>query len=612
MVVTSTRDLSFHWADYVVFGSVLVISAGIGVFAAIKHRRATAEQLLTGNRKLPLVPVTLSLTASFMSAIFILGIPAEAYINSTEYWLIGLGYIPAQLITCFLIMPVFYKLRLTSAYQYLEMRFSRTVRIMGSLTFTLEMLLYMAVVMYAPALALSQVTGLSMEVSILATGLVCTFYTALGGIKAVVWTDAFQVLVIFTGFLALMIKGADDAGGWGVVFHRAREGARFTWDLDLDPDPFVRHTFWTLVVGGTFTSLTVYASNQAMLQRYLSVRNINIARTTILLHLPISEVFLVIAMLSGLVMYASYYNCDPLKLGVVSKADQLMPLFVMETLGEYPGLPGLFVACVYSAALSTVSSGVNSLAAVTLEDFLRPWMDKLTEGRFSARLHTIMTITSGIARMRTLLDTPGEVEDVSACFFSYGVLVFRSTALFYGLVTIGLAYLAGLMGSTVLQISLSIFGMVGGPLLGLLVVGIFLPCVNSWGAGIGLVCSLCVSLWVGVGAILYPAPRSTQLPPLNTEGCNVTGDVITNSTLTYTFLDSTVTESSLNWNYTTTNATTRWTTGIVCRINITPLSPSSSLLSSASACQPLQTYANGLQDGLSSDGSEQDVLTTRL
>nr|KAG5707446.1 hypothetical protein BaRGS_011950 [Batillaria attramentaria] len=488
MVVTSTRDLSFHWADYVVFGSVLVISAGIGVFAAIKHRRATAEQLLTGNRKLPLVP---------------------------------------------------------------------------------------------------------------------------GGIKAVVWTDAFQVLVIFTGFLALMIKGADDAGGWGVVFHRAREGARFTWDLDLDPDPFVRHTFWTLVVGGTFTSLTVYASNQAMLQRYLSVRNINIARTTILLHLPISEVFLVIAMLSGLVMYASYYNCDPLKLGVVSKADQLMPLFVMETLGEYPGLPGLFVACVYSAALSTVSSGVNSLAAVTLEDFLRPWMDKLTEGRFSARLHTIMTITS---------------------------------ALFYGLVTIGLAYLAGLMGSTVLQISLSIFGMVGGPLLGLLVVGIFLPCVNSWGAGIGLVCSLCVSLWVGVGAILYPAPRSTQLPPLNTEGCNVTGDVITNSTLTYTFLDSTVTESSLNWNYTTTNATSHsmdsaldhWyrlsyqhystlslIVSIVVGISVSAvtgfnknrvLDPRTyyDIFACCRRTRRNKTYANGLQDGLSSDGSEQDVLTTRL
>lgn len=107
----------FHWADYLVFSAVLLISAAIGLYSAIKQRKATVEQLLTGNRKLPLFPVTMSLSASFMSAIFILGIPAEAYVNSTEYWLIGLGYIPAQLVTCFLIMPIFYNLSLTSAYE---------------------------------------------------------------------------------------------------------------------------------------------------------------------------------------------------------------------------------------------------------------------------------------------------------------------------------------------------------------------------------------------------------------------------------------------------------------------------------------------------------------
>ena len=97
--------------------TVLLISASIGLFAAVKHRNAPAEHLLTANRKLPLLPVALSLAASFMSAIFVLGVPAEAYLNSTEYWLIGLGYIPAEIITCLLIMPVFYKLKLTSAYQ---------------------------------------------------------------------------------------------------------------------------------------------------------------------------------------------------------------------------------------------------------------------------------------------------------------------------------------------------------------------------------------------------------------------------------------------------------------------------------------------------------------
>ncbi|XP_076449745.1 sodium-coupled monocarboxylate transporter 1-like [Babylonia areolata] len=518
------NNVGFHWADYVVFSAALLISAAIGLFAAIKHRKATAEQLLTGNRKLPLLPVSLSLAASFMSAIFVLGVPGEAYVNSTEYWLIGLGYIPAELLTCFLIMPVFYRLKLTSAYQYLEIRFNRLIRILGSLTFTLQMILYMAVVMYAPALALSQVTNLSMDVSILATGLVCTLYTALGGIKAVVWTDAFQMLVILAGFLALNLRGAHNVGGWGVVMDRAFEGGRFTWDLDMDPNPFIRHTFWTLFIGGTMTSLIVYSSNQAMLQRYLSVRSERTAKWAIMIHLPISELFLALAMMSGLVMYATYYGCDPIASGVVAKGDQLIPLFVMQTLGDMPGLPGLFVACVYSAALSTVSSGVNSLAAVTLEDFFKTSLKKLTGGHASSRLYSIVTVGS---------------------------------ATFYGLVTIGLAYMAGVMGKTVLQIALSIFGMVGGPLMGLLLVGMFFPCVNCWGAGVGLVCSLGISLWVGLGAIFNPKSAPSALPPLNTLLCNVT-DVVVNGTPavltsadivmngTYTVLSSTAASLTTN------------------------------------------------------------------
>ena len=115
-----------------------------------------------------------------------------------------------------------------------------------------------------------------------------------------------------------------------------------------------------------------------------------------MLHLPIAEFFLALSMLTGLVMYAFYYNCDPLKKGDVKKGDQLVALFVVQTLGDIPGLAGLFVACVYSAALSTVSSGVNSLAAVTLEDFLKPWFKRWNAGSSNRRLYSIATVMSGI------------------------------------------------------------------------------------------------------------------------------------------------------------------------------------------------------------------------
>ena len=113
----STNDSLFHWLDYLVFSAVLFISTAIGIFSAVRHGKSTSEEMLLGSRKLPLLPVALSLAASFMSAIFVLGSPAEAYFNGTEFWYIGISYIPAQLITVVFIMPIFYSLRLTSAYQ---------------------------------------------------------------------------------------------------------------------------------------------------------------------------------------------------------------------------------------------------------------------------------------------------------------------------------------------------------------------------------------------------------------------------------------------------------------------------------------------------------------
>ncbi|XP_076449523.1 LOW QUALITY PROTEIN: sodium-coupled monocarboxylate transporter 1-like [Babylonia areolata] len=491
MAESAQTEVSFHQLDYLAFSIILFISAAIGLLTAFKHRRATAEQLLTGNRKLPLFPVVMSLTATFVSAITVLGLPVEAYMNNTEYWLVGLGYVPALLVTAFVFMPVIFRLRVTSAYQYLEFRFNRTVRICGSITFILYMMFYMAVVMYAPALALSQVTGLSLEISILTTGLVCTIYTALGGIKAVIWTDSFQVVFIFVGFVVMVIRSTQRVGGWAVVMERALEGRRFSWELDLNPDPFVRHTFWSLFIGGTAWTLSVYSANQAMLQRFISMRSVTSARWAIMLSLPMLELFLALSMMTGMTMYAFYYGCDPLPRGLITKADQLVPFFVIQILGDWPGLPGLFVACVFSASLSTVSSGVNSLAAVALEDFFRPCVKKVGKGTESERFKSIITIVSAVV---------------------------------FGLVTIGLAYLAGLAGQTVLQIGLSFIGMLAGPLLGLMVLGVLFPCVNSWGAGSGWLCSIAVSLWTGMGAIINPPakPSIPSIPALTTALCNLT------------------------------------------------------------------------------------------
>ncbi|KAJ8303115.1 hypothetical protein KUTeg_019511, partial [Tegillarca granosa] len=436
----------FHPADYVIFVLTLVISAAIGIFYAWRDKkRQNTSEFLLGGRNMSILPVTLSLMASFLSAVLVLGVPTEIFYHGTMYWLISFSNIFTFPIAAHAFLPVFHRLELTSAYEYLELRFNKTIRIIGCCVFQLQMILYMAVVLYAPALALNQVMGINIYISILVIGLVCTFYTAIGGLKAVMWTDAFQMVIVFVGLLTLIIKTTLEEGGFQTIWDKSLKAGKLQAD-NFDPNPLVRHTFWTLVIGGCMTSLTIYASNQAMVQRYLSMGTVKRAQTALYLQLPASLFFTTILVYAGLVLFAKYGEADPVGC-TLQRKDQLIPWLVMDVLGTYYGLPGLMVACFFSASLSTVSSGVNALALVMITDIVKPMYKKIT--------------------LRDMMD-------VKATIYS------KLIAIIYGFLTIGLAFAAKYMGSFILQIALSIFGMVGGPVLGVFILAMFFPTANSW------------------------------------------------------------------------------------------------------------------------------------
>ena len=174
--VTNLPESLFGWPDYLVFGSMLAVSAAIGVYYACVggKQKSTAEFLMAG-RNMGTFPVAMSLIASFISAIALIGYPAEMYQFGTMYWLITLAFFLVMPATNYLYLPIFYRLQVTSAYEvetlikfsfkitsftiyfkYLELRFHKVVRCLGSATFTVQMCLYMAIVVYAPALALSE------------------------------------------------------------------------------------------------------------------------------------------------------------------------------------------------------------------------------------------------------------------------------------------------------------------------------------------------------------------------------------------------------------------------------------------------------------------------
>uniref|UniRef100_UPI00398F83A6 sodium-coupled monocarboxylate transporter 1-like isoform X4 n=1 Tax=Pristiophorus japonicus TaxID=55135 RepID=UPI00398F83A6 len=412
---------SFGIWDYVVFAAILLISALVGIYHAVVGRgQGTPEEFLLGSRQMSSLPVALSLTASFMSAVTLLGGPYETYHYGAVNAYFAIAYTFVVVVSAEGFLPIFYRLGVTSSYE--------------------------------------------------------------GGLKAVVWTDVFQIVIMVTGLVAVIVQALILEGGVTNVLNNAHNGGRLNF-WNFDPNPLHRHTFWTIVIGGTFTWTGVYGVNQAQVQRYISCKTRSQAKVALYLNLIGLWVILVCTVLSGLSMYSRYHECDPWTSGKVEAPDQLMPYMAVDILGGYPGLPGLFVACAYSGTLSTVSSSINALAAVTVEDLIKPYFTNLSEKELS--------------------------------------WISRAMSLLFGAVCIGMAGLASLMGS-LLQAALSIFGMVGGPVLGLFTLGILFSWANSAGGIVGLITGFAFALWIGIGSQMHPPPPAVTVPlNLSTARCNV-------------------------------------------------------------------------------------------
>ncbi|XP_061641188.1 sodium-coupled monocarboxylate transporter 1 isoform X1 [Phyllopteryx taeniolatus] len=484
MVGTGGPVATFSVWDYVVFAGTIVGAAGIGLFQAFRGRKeASSAEFFLGGRQMTAVPVAMSLTASFMSGVTVIGTPVEAYLYGTSFWLFGISYVIMSTITAEIFVPLFYRLGITSAYEYLEMRFNWYIRIFGTLMYTIQTILYTALVIYAPALALNQITGMDLWGVLVATGAVCIFYCTLGGLKAVIWTDVLQMVIMLAGFVAVIARGAVLQGGLDKIWEDASQGGRLK-AFDFDPDPLKRHTFWSILIGGSVTWMSVYSINQSQVQRYISCKTLRHAKMSLYVNMAGLCVTLSLAMLSGLTMFSIYKNCDPFTNGDVGSTDQLLPYLVMDILAVYPGIPGLFVAAAYSGTLSTVSSSINGLVAVTMEDFIRFMFKNLT------------------------------VKQTS--WMNMGLSVF------FGAVCIGMAGVASQLGS-ILQAALSIFGMLSAPLLGLYLLGMLFPAANSIGGFSGMVLSLALTLWVWIGGQIYPPTTAKTNPlPVSTAGCNST------------------------------------------------------------------------------------------
>ncbi|OWF48465.1 sodium-coupled monocarboxylate transporter 1-like [Mizuhopecten yessoensis] len=503
----TNKNVAFNEIDFIVFGATLLASASIGLYYAIRDRKSDdAEDFLLGGRKMHYLPVSLSLLSSFISAITLLGTPAEVYRYNTMYWWITVGFLITAMGAAHIFIPVFYNLKVVSTFKYAELRFGKVTRFSASIIYLVWMMLYMSIVLYGPSLALNAVTGLSLWGSVFAVGLVTIFYTTLGGMKAVVWSDSLQMLIMFAGMMTLLVAGSLKIGGLDKAWQVAERNGR-TLLLEFDPDPSTRHTVWNVVIGGGIFWGAIYGINQAQVQRAISVSSMSNMRKAIWLNFPGMAIILTLVCLVGVVMFAYYERCDPVTLGIIKSSDQLIPLFTMDLLGSYHGLPGLVLSCVFSGSLSTISSGLNAVAAVLLEDFVRPFYPRHISGRASTIFSKVTIVVAGLC-------------------------------------CIGLAFVVSKLGA-ILQVAYILFGILGGPLLGLFTLGMLFPWANKWGGLVGHLTALILLMFVGLGTkfnnvvITPPSPVTTSGCYLNATSALTTVAATVASTMTTTAVNQT-------------------------------------------------------------------------
>ncbi|XP_071090687.1 sodium-coupled monocarboxylate transporter 1-like [Haliotis cracherodii] len=478
--------------DYVVLCIMLGISLGIGIFFAIREKD-TKEGYLLGNRQMGAFSVAVSMFVTLSSAISLLGVPAEIYtfgsmmiyqyVSMTSVYIVGMY-------TC---LPLMYPLGITSVYEYLGMRFDSTaVRLLGTCIGMLQTASYMAIALLSPALALQTVAGLPLWWSIVIVGLVGTIYTSIGGIKSVVWTDVFQSSIMLAGILTSIVLGVMRSGGTLNVLKTAHQEGRLGLD-EINPDPRVRHTVWGLVIGGFF-NWYVNLFTQSMGQRIFAIKSLKGAKMSYLLNAVFMVLYGLLLWATGLALFGFFYTqgCDPYEAGTVTNRNQLMPYFVMQILSGFPGATGLYMSTLFSGALSTVSSGINALAANTVEDILGPSLRRVR----SERLVTV-------------------IAKLAVCF--------------YGLLAIGLAYAAKSLQGPVSQMAMAAFGACGGPVLGMFLLGALIPWSNKIGAFFGGLISLALNVWMSIYGQIY-GPRPTTLPPAPMFAC-AKEDVLNSTTI---------------------------------------------------------------------------------
>ncbi len=332
--------------------------------AWLGRRQQGATDYFLGNRRLPWGAVLLSVVATETSTLTFLSIPGVAYMGTLGFLQLAFGYLAGRVAVAFLLLPAYYRGELETAYALLGVRFGDGVRRLTAAIFMATRLLADSVRLFATAIPLALVTGWPYPHSILAIGALTVAYTYFGGIKAVVWVDAVQMGLYLLGaaIAAVVLQGAVE-GGWGTILAQAGAAGKLRI-VDPSLDFSAPYTLWAGLLGGAFLTMASHGTDQLIVQRLLACKDLAAGRKALVgSGVAVAGQFAVF-LLVGLGLWVFYEG------RAFDASDEIFARFIVEELP--PGVTGLLIAGVFAAAMSSLSSSVNSLASSSAYDFWAP------------------------------------------------------------------------------------------------------------------------------------------------------------------------------------------------------------------------------------------------
>nr|XP_039269782.1 sodium-coupled monocarboxylate transporter 2-like [Styela clava] len=494
--LTTKKDLGV--VDYISFVGLLLTSCGIGIFYAYRDRgNKTTNNYYFGEGKINAIAVGLSLAVTFRSSLSVIASPAEAYITGTAVLWEEFANTIVVFIVIIYFIPAFRRMKLNTIFEFLELRFSPALAKLASFMYSFGTIFYMGSAVYLPAVSLNAVTSIPLAWSIILTGGICTLYTTLGGMKAVVWNDAVQSFVMIIGMFAVTVRGLTFIGGFDEMMDALERGGRFT-GMKFDYGIITRISPTAILIGNFIMCIDTLCFSQSIFQRFLSCKSTRQAQYSMLVYLIPTLLMSVSIYLNGFIMYAYYEGCDPVISGKLENIDQGIPYMALELFENVPGVAGLFISAIFSASLSTISSCLNALSVVILEDFVvKKW--------------------------------PNMSESVKLLTGKISVVVLGT------LVVIN-AFLISIVRSNAIELLYGFTGLIFGPLAGIYILGLFFPWTNKYGAFSGLCSGYVLLAFIFFGNYIWNTdPYTNDIPPRTTGSCpvfNNTFDVYINVTTT--------------------------------------------------------------------------------